>query len=237
MDIKKTIAVAAASAAAFSTSFAETNEDYIKTFGMLMFNNTGLAELKLTPAELDIFISGMKEAHQGKELPKNIAQFGEDMTNYLKARIEAAVAEKAKIAEAEATKFWAELDKQEGVQKSPTGLAYKIIDKGSDKVASENSNVKVKYTGKLVNGTVFDSSDMHGGEPIEFNLSGVIPGFTEGLQKVGKGGKIILYIPAKLGYGQQASPRIPANSTLIFDVEIVDVTDPAKAEAPKAEAK
>ncbi len=228
--MKKTIAVAAASAAAFSTSFAETNEDYIKTFGMIVFNNGGLSELKLSPEEFEIFLSGMKDAHQGKKLPENIAEYGEKMMNYLKARAEATIAEKAKEAEAEAGKFWKELEKEAGIQKTSTGLAYKVIDKGSDKVASENSDVVINYTGKLINGSVFDSTDKHG-KPAQFNLANVIPGFREGLQKVGKGGKVKLYIPSNLGYGQQALPGIPPNSTLIFDVEILDV-DP-KAEAPK----
>ncbi len=235
MDIKKTIAVAAASTAAFASTFAETNEDYIKTFGMIVFNNGGLAELKLTPAEFDIFISGMKDAYAGKELPKNINEYGQKMMDYLKARAEATVAEKAKVAEAEAAKFWKDIEKQEGVQKTASGLAFKVIDKGSDKVASENSEVVINYTGKLVNGSVFDSTDKHG-KPAQFNLSNVIPGFREGLQKVGKGGKVILYIPSKLGYGQQALPGIPPNSTLIFDVEIIDV-DPKSNEAKKEDKK
>lgn len=235
MDIKKTMAVAAVSAAAFATSFAETNEDYIKTFGMIVFQNGGLSELKLSPAEFDLFLQGVKDAYAGKELPKNISEFGQKMMEYLKARAEATIAEKAKLAEAEAAKFWKELEKQEGVQKTPSGLAFKVIEKGSDKVANDNSDVSIKYTGKLVNGTVFDSTDKHG-KPAEFNLANVIPGFREGLQKVGKGGKVILYIPSNLGYGQQALGSIPPNSTLIFEVEILDVKDAPK-EAPKAENK
>ncbi len=223
MDIKKTIAVAAASTVALASSFAETNEDYIKTFGMIMFDRNGLAELKLTPAEFDIFLKGVRDAYEGKELPKNINEFGQKMMEYLQKRAEATIAEKAKEAEAEASKFWKELEKQEGIQKTQSGLAFKVIEKGDDKkVATENSDVKINYTGKLTNGSVFDSTDKHG-KPAEFNLANVIPGFREGLQKVGKGGKITLYIPAKLGYGTQALPGIPPNSTLIFDVEILDV--------------
>ena len=141
-------------------------------------------------------------------------------------------AKAAERANALAAEFWKELEKKEGIEMSPTGLAIEIIAKGDSKLPSENSNVVVKYTGKLVDGTVFDSTDKHGGAPAEFNLGRVIPGFREGLQKIGKGGKARLYIPAKLGYGNQAIPGIPPNSTLIFDVEMVDV-DPA-APAPVA---
>lgn len=235
MDIKKTIVATAAAAAVSASAFAETNDDYIKTFGMIMFERNGLAELQLTKAEFETFVSGMRASYEGKKLPDNINEFGQKMMEYLQKRAEATIAEKAKVAEAEAAKFWAELEKQEGIQKTPSGLAFKVIEKGSDKVASENSEVVIKYTGKLVNGNVFDTTEKRG-EPAQFNLGGVIPGFKEGLQKVGKGGKITLYIPSKLGYGEQALPGIPPNSTLVFDVEIIDV-DPAKAEAPKAEAK
>ncbi len=234
MDIKKTIVAAAAAAAVSASAFAETNDDYIKTFGMIMFERNGLAELQLTKAEFETFVSGMRASYEGKKLPDNINEFGQKMMEYLQKRAEATIAEKAKVAEAEAAKFWTELEKEEGIQKTPSGLAFKVIEKGSDKVASENSEVVIKYTGKLVNGNVFDTTEKRG-EPAQFNLGGVIPGFKEGLQKVGKGGKITLYIPSKLGYGEQALPGIPPNSTLVFDVEIIDV-DPAKAEAPKAEA-
>ena len=234
MDIKKTIATAAISAAAVTSSFAGATEDnYIKTFGMIVYKNSGLTELKLSPTEFDLLMQGMKDAYAGKDLPKGIEEFGQKMMDYLKNRAEATIAENAKKAEAEAAKFWKDLEKQDGIVKTPSGLAYKVIEKGSDKeVASENSDVKIKYTGKLTNGNVFDSTDKHG-KPAEFNLANVIPGFREGLQKVGKGGKVVLYIPAKLGYGQQALPGIPPNSTLIFDVEILDVKNPPKAEAKK----
>lgn len=95
---------------------------------------------------------------------------------------------------------------------SPTGLAIEIIAKGDSKLPSENSNVVVKYTGKLVDGTVFDSTDKHGGAPAEFNLGRVIPGFREGLQKIGKGGKARLYIRQSLDTAIRQSPesrRIP----------------------------
>ena len=82
--------------------------------------------------------------------------------------------------------------------------------------------VKVHYTGKLIDGTVFDSS-VQRGEPAEFPLDQVIPGWTEGIQKMNKGGKIKLYVPPQLAYGDDGRPGIPPSSTLIFDVELLDI--------------
>jgi FKBP-type peptidyl-prolyl cis-trans isomerase len=81
----------------------------------------------------------------------------------------------------------------------------------------------VHYTGKLIDGKVFDSS-VERGKPVEFKLNGVIPGWTEGLQFIGEGGKIILYIPSDLSYGKNgAGQAIPPNATLIFEVELLEV--------------
>ena len=98
-----------------------------------------------------------------------------------------------------------------------------MIKEGTGKQPTASSVVKVHYTGKLVDGKVFDSS-VQRGEPIEFPLNQVILGWTEGLQLMKEGGKATLYIPSKLGYGEQGVPgMIPANSTLIFDVELIEV--------------
>ncbi len=235
MKISKTIISSMAAVAAFaSASFAQSGSDYIKTFGMHMYNSGGFAELKLTPAEFEAFIQGLKDAYEGKKLPENMQEYGPKMMEYLNKRVEANMAEKAKESAAKAAEYWKELEKKEGLQKTASGLAYEIIEKGSDKMPKENSDVVVKYTGTLIDGTVFDSTDKHGGQPVPFNLSQVIPGFREGLQKIGKGGKARLYIPSKLGYQNQSVPGIPPNSTLIFDVEMVDV-DPHGDKAPEAQ--
>lgn len=222
MDIRKTIAIAAASCAAFTSAFAETNEDYIKTFGMFVYQNGGLKELQLNPAEFNLFIEGIKAAYEGKPMPKNVAEYGQKMMEYLKSRADAYVAEQIKKSQAQNDAFWKTLDTDKEVVKTSTGLAYKITKKGDGATPKENSDVVINYTGKLIDGTVFDSTDKHG-KSAEFNLANVIPGFREGLQKIAKGGKATLYIPAKLGYGEQSTPNIPPNSTLIFDVELVDV--------------
>lgn len=114
-----------------------------------------------------------------------------------------------------------------GVQKTESGLMYEIIEDGDDVKAGPVDTVWCKYTGTLIDGTEFDSNNEEGG--IKFTLDRVIKGWTEGMQLVGQGGKIKLYVPAELGYGERAMGEIKPNSTLIFDVEVVKVGKVAQA--------
>lgn len=110
-----------------------------------------------------------------------------------------------------------------GVVALPSGLLYEILRPGTGAFPKATDTVRVNYAGALTNGTVFDSSASHGG-PATFPLSGVIPGWTEGLQKINVGGIIRLHVPARLAYGDRSpSPAIPPNSTLMFEVELLAI--------------
>jgi FKBP-type peptidyl-prolyl cis-trans isomerase len=118
---------------------------------------------------------------------------------------------------------WLEANKaKEGVKVTPSGLQYKIIEEGSGAKPKDSDTVVVHYKGTLTDGTEFDSSYKRN-QPAEFPLKAVIPGWTEGLQLLKKGGKAQLYIPPELAYGERGRPSIPANSALIFDVELIDI--------------
>jgi FKBP-type peptidyl-prolyl cis-trans isomerase FkpA len=108
--------------------------------------------------------------------------------------------------------------------KTPSGLQYRVLRAGAGGNPKATNTVKVNYHGWLDDGTVFDSSYKRG-EPIEFPLNGVIPGWTEGMQLVGQGGMIELLIPSELGYGARGTPGgpIPPNATLHFLVELLEV--------------
>jgi peptidylprolyl isomerase len=127
-----------------------------------------------------------------------------------------------------ATKFLAENAKKAGVKSTPSGLQYEVLTEGKagGKKPTDASKVSVHYEGKLVNGAVFDSSYARG-EPIEFPLNAVIPGWTEGVQLMSEGDKFRLYIPPALGYGAQGTPGGPIgpNEALIFEVELLKVID------------
>lgn len=120
-------------------------------------------------------------------------------------------------------KFLAENKSKEGVKTTASGLQYKITKEGTGKQPAATDSVLVHYEGKLLDGTVFDSS-IKRNEPISFPLNRVIPGWTEGLQLVKEGGKAILYIPSKLAYGSRgAGGAIGPDETLIFEVELLKV--------------
>lgn len=213
---------------------ADNEKEFIKAFGMVIYQNlsqnAGLGDLKFTDAELETFFQGMREFAKDGKFPENINEMGPQMMEYLRKRAESNVQKEGEKNEAVAVEYWKELDKNANMKKSPTGLYYEIINPGSAVVPSENSSVVVKYTGSLIDGTVFDATDRHPQKQAEFVLDQVIPGFREGLQKVGKGGKIKLYIPAKLAYGNNPpSSTIPVNAALIFEVEILDVKNFSEA--------
>ncbi len=166
----------------------------------------------------------------------------------------------------EASEAWLKkIEKKSGVQKTESGLLYKVIDAGDESLMPKNERdvVKVHYTGRTREGKVFDTSlfanrtekqqemirkqrpDLFeedgtpkADEPVEFPLNRVIKGWTEGMQLVGKGGKIMLWIPAELAYGTHAPSReIGPNEALEFEVELIDVTpyeEPAPAAEPEA---
>jgi FKBP-type peptidyl-prolyl cis-trans isomerase FklB len=105
----------------------------------------------------------------------------------------------------------------------PDGLQYKILTPGTGKKPTLQDTVKVHYTGKLIDGTVFDSS-VDRGEPLDIPVSGVIKGWTEALQMMPVGSKWRLYVPSSLAYGnRQAGPVIKPGSALVFDVELLDI--------------
>ena len=119
--------------------------------------------------------------------------------------------------------FLAENAKKEGVVTLPSGLQYEVITEGNGKKPSATDRVKCHYEGTLIDGTLFDSS-IKRGQPAVFGVNQVIKGWVEALQLMGEGSKWRLYIPSELGYGaQQAGEMIPPHSTLIFDVELIEV--------------
>jgi FKBP-type peptidyl-prolyl cis-trans isomerase FklB len=178
----------------------------------------------------DMLASGVKDALAGKPL-LTPEQVKETMTAFEKEIMEKQKAAAEKNA-AEGTKFLEENKKKEGVKTTPSGLQYKVIKEGSGPQPQAADTVTVNYRGTLIDKTEFDSSYKRG-EPATFPVQGVIKGWTEALQLMKKGSKYELYVPASLAYGERAvGADIAPNSTLIFEVELLDVKPAASAASP-----
>jgi len=134
----------------------------------------------------------------------------------------------------EADAFLVENGKKEGVEITASGLQYEVMTEGTGEVPTPTSKVKVNYHGTFIDGSVFDSS-IDRGEPVEFPLNGVIPGWTEGVQLMKVGAKYRFAIPPVLGYGEQGQPNrgggyaIEPNTLLIFEIELLEIMPPEEA--------
>ncbi len=168
--------------------------------------------------------SAMKEVLSGKEkLMIDQLKAGPIIQNFLKKRSEIVAAENLVKGKA----FLETNKTKDSVKVTASGLQYILRNEGTGVKPNDIDTIEVHYRGTLIDGTEFDSSI--GKTPAKFPVGNVIPGWKEGLKLVGKGGKIKLFIPAELGYGaQQMSAKLTPNSTLIFEVEVLDVF-PAKA--------
>jgi FKBP-type peptidyl-prolyl cis-trans isomerase FklB len=174
----------------------------------------------------DALIKGIEDAAGGGEGLMTEQEMRAVMTK-LASRVQAEQRERVVQQSAENLKaaeaFLAENAAKEGVTTVPSGLQYKVLTSGSGKSPKESDRVTVHYRGRLIDGTEFDSSYSRG-EPTSFGVNQVIPGWTEALQLMKEGDKWELYIPPNLAYGERgAGARIPPNSALIFEVELISV--------------
>lgn len=213
-----------------TVSFAKavTNTSSLKeqvgySFGYLMGRSNAESFKDL---DLEAFILGLKTATEGGKSALTDEEMARVLNQQKKQSEAKQLIELKQKAEANAktgAEFLAANAKKEGVQTTKSGLQYQILKQGNGKSPKANSMVKVNYEGRLIDGTVFDSSIARN-QPAEFQLSQVIQGWTEGLQLMKEGAKYRFFIPAQLGYGQIGSGDvIEPNSTLIFDVELLEV--------------
>lgn len=165
------------------------------------------------------YCEAVKAVFEGKELAVKPEEAQTLINEYLIDLQEKAT----KLAKEAGEKFLEENGKKEGVHTTASGLQYVIENEGTGKQPGATDNVTVHYTGRLLDGKVFDSSVARG-EPATFPLNRVIPGWTEGLQLMKEGAKYVFFIPSDLAYGAQGAGRdIPPHSTLIFEVELIKV--------------
>lgn len=189
--------------------------------------------------DLETFKAGFEDSFKGSEPKMKMEDVQATIQAFQQEQMEKAQREQAKMAEEAKAKSQAWLEekaKEKGVKKTESGLMYKVITKGDGKKKpAATDTVKVNYEGKLVDGTVFDSS-FERGEPISFPLNQVIPGWTEGVQLMSVGSKYEFYIPSELAYGPGGTGPIPPHAALQFTVELLDI-EAAPAVEEKAEEK
>lgn len=155
-----------------------------------------------------------------KNQPKLIKD--EQLNTVIMKCMDQADAEKAKTNITAGENFLAANKKRSGVKTTPSGLQYEVITEGTGPKPKATDTVKVNYMGTLIDGTEFDNSYKRG-QPIEFPLDRVIPGWTEGVQLMSVGSKYKFYIPYQLGYGTHGNQAIPGGSTLVFTVELLGI--------------
>jgi FKBP-type peptidyl-prolyl cis-trans isomerase FklB len=198
------------------------------TIGVDIGRNSRMQGIQLNPEKLMRGLKdGLKEGDNylltQEEMREAMIQFQQDLQQQQEKRQRELAEKNAK----EGREFLAKNAKQKGVKTTKSGLQYKVIKEGPKGGKSPNAtdSVVTHYTGKLLDGTVFDSS-VERGQPATFPLTGVIKGWTEALQMMKPGDKWELYIPADLAYGEQgAGGRIPPNAVLIFEIELISVNE------------
>ena len=225
----------AAAPAAPAPTFTEAQ--IIETFGWFVAGRIGVHELKFSPEQIQEFVKGVSGAAEGKDAPYDLGKIGPAMNEFIMKRQEAAFARLKQQNQAEADKYFADLKAKPGVKVLPSGLVYEVTQPGTGPSPKATDTVTINYTGTLLSGTVFDTTATRG-QPMEIPLDKVIPGWTEGVQQMSKGGKAKLYIPAHLAYGDEGAGEIPPGAALIFDVELLDFKPtPTPAPAPAAPAE
>ena len=202
---------------AFTGAPANLNDSVSYALGINIGENLKKSGFENINAEA--LAKAINEIYKGDSTLFNVAEATEIINNFMMKQSEA----KAESAKQAGIDFMSENAGKPGVMTTASGLQYEVIQEGAGLSPTAADMVTVHYHGTLIDGTVFDSS-VERGQPATFPLSGVIPGWTEGLQLMKEGGKTRFYIPSELAYGDRAaSELIGPGSTLIFDVELIKV--------------
>lgn len=208
-----------------SSTKVELKSEDSKTFYTMGYTlGQRFEKLNLQDSEVNSIVAGLKDGVKSVDGKVDINTYRPKIQPLIQSKMQV-VAESEKK---EGAKYIENFLKEEGVKKTESGLAYKILEEGKGQNPKPTDTVKVHYTGKLTDGSVFDSS-VERGQPATFPLNRVIKGWTEGVQLIKPGGKIKLVIPSDLAYGDNgAPPKIPGGATLTFEVELLEIVKEEK---------
>jgi len=217
----------AATAFSINAWATELNTDEQKLgyiIGMDIGNSLRTQDAKV---DLDALVDAIRATYLEQELAMSDEEASTIRQAYIDKRKAAQQEETAAVGGenlAEGLAFLAQNKLKEGVTTTASGLQYRVLTMGNGAKPAATDTVKVHYRGTLLNGTEFDSSYARN-EPISFALNRVIPGWTEGVQLMPVGSKFIFYVAPELAYGEGGGGPIPPNSTLVFEVELLDIED------------
>ena len=206
----------------------EPKTDDQKTFYALGYSMAQkVSVFNLKPEELGYVLAGFKDGVASKKAGFELQTYGMKLNSLAQTRNKERLTEEKKAAGA----FLEAAAKETGAEKLPSGLVYKLVSAGTGESPKATDRVKVHYHGTLRDGKVFDSS-VERKEPATFPLNGVIPCWTEGVQKMKVGGKAKLTCPSEIAYGDQGRPGIPPGAVLTFDVELIAIEAAAPGPEP-----
>ena len=178
-----------------------------------------LKSMNIEDFSIEDFTKSISDVMNGKETAISSREAQVMLNEYFQKKEK----EQAQTAIAEGKVYLEQIAKRDGVTQTKSGLQYEVLTEGTGKSPKATDTVRCHYEGRLLDGTVFDSSYKRG-EPADFGLNQVIPGWTEGVQLMKEGAKFRFHIPYLLAYGERgAGAQIPPYSTLIFDVELIKV--------------
>lgn len=199
--------------------FTLANEHQKASYGLGVLLASNIKQQGSDSLDIEILNAAIKDVMQNSAQQMDAQEAMAIVQPYM----EKAQERKNNLLKAEGQMFLEKNKTQEGVIVTASGLQYKILNEGAGKKASAESNVTVHYTGKLIDGTVFDSS-VERGEPATFGVGQVIEGWTESLQLMREGDKWMLFVPSDLAYGERGAGNvIPPHAVLIFEVELIKV--------------
>ncbi len=214
-----------------------TESQLAEAYGWYTGMRMGLSQLGFTKAEVEAMGRGLVGAASGAQPSFEAKEIQPELEAYLGKKNEVFMTKLRLEQLNQSAAFFTKLKENKNVVELPSGLRYEILKAGTGAVPKVGQMVSIHYTGTLVSGQVFDSS-IERGQPVDMMLQPgqLIAGMVEGLQKIAVGGKIKLYIPPSLAYGDEGSQAIPPGATLIFEVEVLGAKDAPKEPAAPAPA-
>ncbi len=220
MAMKKIIFILSAALLISSCSKLDTDKKKISyTIGQQVAENIKRSNIDVDP---DVLARSIKDSITGKPSELSQADLQAAMAIMQKG-VQQRMAEEGEKSHKVALAFLQANKQKTGVQATASGLQYEIVKEGKGKKPTEKNSVLIQYTGSLTTGAVFDSSKNRGPAPAELKVKDIVPGLKEGLELMPEGATYKFYLPPELAYGAQERPGIPAQSVLIFEVELLKI--------------